>query len=94
MSEVYVVEEKKSGNGLGIAALVCGIVSFCCLNPLYLVSAAAIILGIVALCKKGENKVMPIVGLCLGGGSLLLGMVVDIIITICTMGAGFFSFLI
>lgn len=94
MSEVYVVEEKKHNDGLAIAALVCGIVSFCCCNPLYLVSVAAIILGIVALVKKTESKAMSIVGLCLGGASILIGFCADLILTIASMGAGFPVFFI
>ncbi len=74
---------------MAIAALVCGLVSFFCCNPLYLVSIAAIILGIVAICKENESKGMAIAGLCLGGASILIGIIVDICLIPFTLGGSF-----
>lgn len=89
MSENY-VQEKKS-NGVAIASLVCGLISFfgCC-NPFYLVSLAAIVLGIVGLTQKGSGKGMATAGLILGIAAILIWVVVDIILLPFTFGASFF----
>lgn len=82
----YVQEEPKKG--LSVASLVCGIISYFCCNPLYLVSIAAVILGIVALCKK-ESKGMAIAGLVLGGMSILVCFIVDLCLIPFTFGTSF-----
>lgn len=83
----------KTTNGVGIAALVCGIAGFF-INPLYLVSAAAIILGIVGLCLKGKSKGTAIAGLILGICACAIQLIIDIIITVFSFGVGFFTFFI
>ena len=83
------MREKKT-SGLAIAALICGIVSnLPFLNPLYLPSLAAVILGIVGLTRP-SGKVMAIVGLILGAIALIGGLVWDIIMLPITFGVGFF----
>ena len=81
-------------NGLGLAALICGICAFL-FNPLYLVSIVAIVLGIVGLATaRNKSKTMAIVGLCLGGGTLVLSFIADVVLLILSYGFSFFSFFI
>ncbi|MBQ8605224.1 MAG: DUF4190 domain-containing protein [Clostridia bacterium] len=82
--------QKEKGNGLSIASLVCGLVSFfgCC-NPLYLVSATAVILGIVALCVN-RSKGMAITGIILGVVGAGIWIILDAILSVFTMGLSFF----
>ena len=84
------LEPKPQKNGWAIAALVCGIVSLCCCNPMYMVSLAAIITGIIGLMGDKGSKGMAIAGIVLGGVSALIGVVVDIITLPLTFGTGFF----
>jgi len=79
-----------SNRGISIAALVCGIVCFF-FNPLYLVCLAAIVLGIVGLCKPG-SKSMAGWGLGLGIIGGIAQFALDLLITIFSFGLGFFSF--
>ena len=81
--------QQQKGNGVSIASLVCGLVSFfgCC-NPLYLVSAAAVILGIVALCVN-RSKGMAIAGIILGVVGAAIWVVVDIFLAVFTGGLSF-----
>ncbi len=89
MSEYY-VQEKKS-NGICIASLVCGLVSFLgCCNPFYLVSLAAVILGIVGVCGSYSGKGMAIAGIILGVLAVLIWVVLDILLIPFTFGASFF----
>ena len=81
--------EKQQKNGISIAALVCGIISFCCCNPLYLVSIAAIILGIVGMSKNDGSKGMAVAGLILGAVSIIFCLIVDLVTIPLTMGFGF-----
>ena len=92
-SQSQIPEQKPKNNGFAIAALVCGLISFF-INPVYTVSLAAIILGIVALAKKNDSKAMSIIGIVLGAVSIAFGVVVDLLLTIFTAGAGFCSFFI
>ena len=89
MSENYVPEKKS--NGVGLASLICGLVSFfgCC-NPFYLVSLAAIILAIVALAQRGGGKGMAIAGLILGILAIMIWVVLDILLIPVTFGFSFF----
>lgn len=81
--------EKKS-NGVAIAALVCGIVSLCCCNPLYLVSLLAVILGIIGVANNNGGKGMAITGIILGIVAVCLGILLDIILLPLTFGTSFF----
>ena len=83
MENQNVVEKKTSG--LAVAAFVCGIACLIC-NPLSLVTLAAIILGIVALATKAKPAWMSIVGLSLGGVSVLG----ELIMAIFTLGMSLF----
>ena len=79
----------QKSNGVAVAALVCGLVAFL-INPLYLVSTAAIICAIVALCAKNQSsKGLAIVGLCCGIGAVGVQVIVDIILLPFTCGASF-----
>ncbi len=80
----YQAPQKESG--VGVAAMICGIVSFLC-NPFYLVVMAAVILGIVGIATaNGRPKGMAITGLILG----IVATGCQIIIDILTLGVGFF----
>ncbi|ABY25041.1 hypothetical protein RSal33209_3329 [Renibacterium salmoninarum ATCC 33209] len=73
------------GKGLGITALVLGIVAFVlAFLPIinfvsYPLAIAAIILGIIGFAKKGASKVMPIVGGVLGVLALIIAIIVTVI---------------
>ena len=72
---------------MALASFICGLVAFfgCC-NPMYLVSLASIILGIIALCAKKEPKWMAIVGLITGGISIVVWPIIEIAASLLTMG--------
>lgn len=80
----------KKESGVGLAALICGIVCFF-FNPMYAVSLAAVILGIVGIARAGKDspKTMAIIGLCLGGASMLVSVIIDIILIPFTWGLSF-----
>lgn len=84
-------ENKKSG--LCIAALVCGLVSIL-LNPMYLVSLAAIILGAIGLGKSMNPKGFALTGVIAGAATLLFGCLFDTLISLLTMGLGLPAFFI
>lgn len=86
----YYVQQPPKNNGVGIAALVCGLVSLCCCNPLYLVSLAAIVLGIIGMCTKGCSTGLSLSGLLLGIFSAVVWVILDIILIPFTFGASFF----
>lgn len=88
MSEI--VYEEKKVSGVAIAALICGCVGFI-INPFYLVSVAAIVLGIVGLALPNSPKGMSLAGLLTGIGSIVWQIILDTLLTIFTMGLGFFS---
>ena len=72
----YYVQQPPKNNGVGIAALVCGLVSLCCCNPLYLVSLAAIVLGIIGMCTKGCSTGLSLSGLLWSVGNETVGTIV------------------
>ena len=78
MDNNYQVTQKKT-SGVAIAAFVCGLVSFLCCNPFYLVSLAAVILGIIGLCTAAEPKWMTITGLILGAVAIPICICIDIL---------------
>ena len=89
--QVYTPEEPNDNKGLAVASLICGIISFFCVNPCYLVSLAAIITGCVYLGKKGtSSKGMAIAGLILGIASIVIGVIVDLCLIPITFGTSFF----
>lgn len=81
--------EAPKNSGVAIAALVCGIVGFF-INPVYLVSLAAIILGIVGLAAKdNQPKGMATTGLVLGCVSLVMQFIADLLLSVFTLGLSF-----
>jgi len=76
-------------NGLGIGALVCGILGFCCCGIL---SVVAIILGAIGISKDDEPG-MAKAGLILGIISLVVGILLYIFVfsALFTMLLGFGS---
>lgn len=85
---------QKNTNGCSVASLVCGIIALLCLNPMYLVSITAIILGAVGVSKHDDSKGLAVTGIVLGIASIVICLTVDILITILSLGFGFFSFFI
>ena len=89
----YTTYEEVAGpekNTIALVAMILGIVGFL-LDPLYLVSVAAIILGIIGVCKKNApRRGMAIAGIILGGVSMACQMLVDTLLTIFT-GIGVIS---
>ena len=71
---------------VSLLALIFGIVAFF-LNPLYSLSIAAIVLGIIAHVKSINFKTRGMAGWILGIISFVLQIIVDIF---CTFGAGIF----
>lgn len=71
---------KREGNiGFSIASLVTGILSMvcCCATGFsILLAIAAIVLGIITLCKQYDGKGMAIAGIITGGIGLILGVFV------------------
>ena len=67
-------------------ALVLGIVAFL-INPIYLVSLAALILGIIGHVNNGSKKNLAIAGWILAIVSFFTQLLVDLF---CTLGAGIF----
>lgn len=77
----YVETTKKTSNGLGITALVLGIIAFCLgwTGILGLILAiSALVFGILTLVKK-QNKGMGIAGIVLGSIALVTALVVTAI---------------
>ena len=96
MSDEFVtVDAPKKASGVSVAALICGIVGVCCCNPFYLMNLAAVVLGIIGIATaKDRPKGMAIAGLILGISGVLVQIIGDLVITICSFGTGFFSFFI
>ncbi len=74
---------------MAIASLILGIVGFF-LNPLYLVSIAAIVTGVIGR-GNYDQKGMATAGLILGICTFVLQCIGDILITLFTFGLGFFA---
>ena len=89
-NEFVEVEPKPKKNGWAIAALVCGIVSLCCCNPMYMVSLAAVITGIVGLMGNKGSKGMAITGIVLGGVSLIIVVILEFVFGFLSMGLTLF----
>ena len=74
-------EPEKKSNGLGIASFVCGLIAILgCCNPFYLVSLAALILGIVGVCMKDAPKGMAITGIILGVLAVIIWLPIEILL--------------
>ncbi|TAL14673.1 DUF4352 domain-containing protein [Patescibacteria group bacterium] len=95
-SKVAVAAGPQSVTGIGIAALVVGIVAFLSgLLPIWglIVAAAAIVLSIIALKKSAANKPFGIAGIILGAVAALTNLIVTafwviaIVATVATGGA-------
>jgi len=74
--------QTKQSNGMAIASMVCGIISFitsCCLWFLALpLAIVSVVLGIIVLNKKKGAKAMAIVGIVLSGISIIIAIIVII----------------
>ena len=75
-------------SGLCLAALICGIAGFL-FNPMYLVSIAALVCGIIALVQHANPRGMALAGTICGGCALVLQFIVDCILSVFTFGASF-----
>ena len=81
MAEVVSNKAPQTANGIGIAALIVGIVAFLSgWVPVwgFLIGVAAIVLGIIALKKSKANKGFGIAGVVLGGIAVLTGVIFTI----------------
>ena len=80
-------------SGMCTAALVLGIVGFF-INPLYLVSTVGLVFGIIGLCEKPEpsNKGSALAGVILCPCAIILQLIIDTVLTICTLGVGGLSY--
>lgn len=86
----YYPESQRGGNdGLCIASFVCGLVSFFLVDPLYAVSVAATVMGIIALCGKRQPKGFALAGLILGAVAFAIEVCVDIVLIPFTYGIAF-----
>lgn len=82
-------QQPNRSNGVGTAALVCGVVGFL-FNPVYVVSIAAVVLGIIGLCMKGKKKGTATAGLILGFSSFIVQFILDLLLSVVTFGLSFF----
>ena len=80
-TEMTDVTEEKKTDALAVGSLVCGICSFV-INPSYLVSMAAIVLGCIGLFQNKNSKGMKIAGIATGAASILLGWLTAIAIIV------------
>lgn len=76
------MSNNNSNSGLGTAGLVLGILAFF-INPLYICSILAIIFGAVG--KRTSGVVLGIISLC-------FQFLLDLIITVFSLGTGFMVF--
>ncbi len=82
--------EPQKNSGVGIAAMICGIVAFF-IDPLYVTSLAALIMGIIGVCDKTHKKGMAIAGIILAVVSGICQIMMDIFLTVFSAGIGTFS---
>ena len=82
---------KPDYENVSVLAFVFGILGFF-FNPLYLVSLAAIVLGIIGHANQGSKKSMAMVGWILGLISLVVQLVFDFICAAATCGIGSIAF--
>jgi uncharacterized membrane protein YbaN (DUF454 family) len=86
---------QKKNNGMAIAALVCGIVSFvfnCCFWFLSIpVGIAGIVLGIISIKNKRDGKSMAIVGIVLSGIAIVLALLLFVACSVITSNESFFN---
>lgn|GEM_PF-5425710 len=87
------MNEKKDLTTVCTLSLVLGIVAFFC-NPLYLMPIAAIVLGIVGIVNGGSKKGLAIAGLICGVLAIPAQVIADTILSVATMGIGFFVWFI
>ena len=81
--------EKKKHSGVAIAALICGIAGFF-FNPLYAVTLAAIVLGIIGIATaKDRPKGLAVTGLVLGCIALPTQLGIDLVMSVFTFGLSF-----
>lgn len=90
-STVTVEQSADTKDGLCVASLILGIVGFF-INPVYICSILAIVFGAIGMKANGVNAGKAKIGLILGIVAIIVQFVLDIIITIFTMGAGGVSF--
>ena len=89
MYEPY--EQNYGGEGFCITALVLGIVGFF-LNPCYIVSILAIVFGFIGQSKNNSKKALAIWGWALGIAAIVLQILGDFVLSICSGGTGLFVF--
>ena len=78
MGDAPVEEPKKKGNGLGITAMVFGILSVVCCPLAGLLGLIGLILSIISFIKKPAKKGFTIAGLILSILGMIIGLIVGI----------------
>ena len=79
MGDAPVEEPKKKGNGLGITAMVFGILSVVCCPLAGLLGLIGLILSIISFIKKPAKKGFTIAGLILSILGMIIGLIVGIV---------------
>lgn len=86
-----VEQPKKKPSTLNLLSFIFGIVSFAgCCNPLYVISLAAGIIGIVGLAKGEKPTWMAVIGVILGFLGPAIWVVIDTLLAPFTMFASYF----
>ncbi|MBQ2755399.1 MAG: hypothetical protein IJF27_01865 [Oscillospiraceae bacterium] len=86
----YPPPQQPKNNGVALASLICGIVAFI-LNPLYLISVAAIITGIIGIANaNGAPKGKAVAGIILAVIATAFQFTLDLILSVFTFGLSFF----
>ena len=83
------MQEKKSG-AINITSFVMSLISLLCCNPLYMLSIAAIITGIVGIVTGADKKGLGIAGLVIGFIAVAWGVLLDALLFPLTFGMSFF----
>lgn len=90
MEDQNVVVASEKASPVALISFICGLVSAVCLNPCYLTSVAAIVLGIVGLAKNKNPKWMSITGIAVGAGAIIVWLILDTIMAPFTLGLTYF----
>lgn len=86
-----VEQPKKKTSVLNLLSFIFGLVSFIgCCNPLYLVSIAAAIIGVIGLVKGEKPTWMAVVGVVLGVIGPAVWLILDTILAPFTMFLSYF----
>lgn len=88
--EVY-NEPEPQLNICGLIGTIIGAIAFC-INPCYILSIAAIALGIIGLCLKDMKRALAFWAIGLGIGAIIFQVVADTLLSVFSMGLGSISY--